>query len=132
VTFALGGCLWVAEIVAVMHGGALARGIVAVIFALLTFCLFWICRASFRRLLARPLPRRGPGRWLTTQPVSMMVLGYLAYVLALMLAVGVFYSITHMPAAPFFFGAGPICLLGALPQIAAWLELRRRQDTHPH
>jgi hypothetical protein len=33
VTLAPGSFLWVAEIVAVMHGGALARGIVAVIFA---------------------------------------------------------------------------------------------------
>jgi hypothetical protein len=132
VTTAIGCCFLVAESVAVTHGGTLARGIVGGIFALLSVALFWMCRVNFRKLLAKPLPRRGPRRWLTTQPVWMMVLGYLAYALALLVAIGVVLSIAHMPVAGFMLGAGLVCLLAALTQIAAWLELRRRQDAHSY
>lgn len=133
VTIAAGCCFLVAEGVVVTHGGTLARGIVAGIFALLAVALFWMCRVNFRKLLAKPLPRRGPRRWLTTQRVWVMVLGYLAYGIALPLATGVVVcSITHMPVAGFLLSVGLVCLFAALTQIAAWLELRRRQDAHSY
>jgi len=89
VTIAVGCCLLVPLFAAITHGSAHAREIVAVISALLAVGMFWICRFNFRKLLAKQLPRRGPAHWLTTQPISMMVLTYLAYVLAVVAIVAV-------------------------------------------
>jgi hypothetical protein len=132
VTIAVGCCLSVALFAAITHGSALAREIVAVVSALVAAGMFWICRFNFRKLLAKQLPRRGPAHWLTTQPIPMMVLAYLAYVLAVVAIGAAAWSIAHLPVAGFLVGASPVFALVATTQIAAWLELRRRQDSHSY
>jgi hypothetical protein len=129
VTVAVGCCLWVTVMAAVTHGGAAARGIVGVVSACIAAGLFLVCRVNFRKLLAKPLPRRGLMCWLTAQPVWLMVLAYLAFGFAAPLAVAaVVFSIAHLPVAGFLLGPAPVCVLAAWAQVAAWLELRRRQD----
>lgn len=127
VTVAIGCGLWVTLMAVVTHGSAVTRGIVGVVFVFIAAGLFWVFRVSFRRVLAKPLPRRGLTRWLTVQPVWLMVLACLGYGLALPLGVvAVVSSVESVPVAGFVLGAGPVCVLAGWAQAAGWLELQRQ------
>lgn len=125
-------CSWLTLIVVGVHGSAVVRGIFGVLFGFLAAGSFWVSRVTLRRALARPLPRRGPGRWLVSLPGWLMVLVYLAYWLVLLGLVAVVVPVLVVSArldGLFLLGMGPVVVIMAWAQAVAvgWLELRRRQ-----
>jgi hypothetical protein len=127
-------CSWVTLVVVALHGSAVVRGIFGVLFALLAAGSFWGSRVTFRRALARPLPRHAPGRWLVSLPGWLMVLVYLGYRLVVLGLIAVVLGVLFVRRPDgFLLGAGPVVVIAASAQAVAWLELRRRQDSlSPH
>jgi hypothetical protein len=123
-------CSWVTLFVVGTHGGAGAQGIFGVLSACLAAGTFWASRVSLRRALARPLPRRGPGRWLVSLPGWLMVLVYLAYWLVLLGLAAVVLPMLFATGSRegLLLGVGPLEMVMAWAQALGWLELRRRQD----
>jgi hypothetical protein len=123
-------CSWLTLIVVGVHGSAAVRGTFSALFAVLAAGSFWASRVAFRRALARPLPRRSPGRWLVSLPGWLMVLVYLACWLVLLGLVAVVLPMLFAPghSESFLLGVGPIVVISAWGQAVGWLELRRRQS----
>lgn len=121
-------CSLVILVVATMHGGATSRGTVGAILAVLAAGYFWGSRKTYRKTLARSLPRRVLGRWLVSLPGWLMIaatlgcwlipLGLAALVLLIRPALGNWHG--------FLVSVGPIVVIGAMGQAAGWLELRKR------
>jgi hypothetical protein len=120
-------CSWLTVIVVALNGSAVGRGIFSALFAIVVAGSFWASRVAFRRAIARPLPRRGLGRWLVSLPGWLMVLVYLAYWLVLLGLIAV-VSMLFGTGGPegFLIGAGPLVVITALGQGVGWLELRQR------
>jgi hypothetical protein len=112
------------------QGDAVSQVIITAYLSVLAVGYFWVSRKIFRQALAKPLPRRGVGRWLVSLPGWLMVLANLACWLiplglaALVLAVRPDLGNWH----GFLVSAGPIGAIGALGQAAGRLELRRMQS----
>lgn len=130
----LGVCLggYVIGGVAVTHGSAVVRVVYGTVVAVVAAGLSWACRRQFRTVLAKPLPRRGPGRWMVTLPTGLMVAAKLACALAVVALSAVLLSLARVPTGPYYVaGVAPCVMLPAWAQAAAWLELRRRPDASP-
>ena len=114
-------CSLVILVFTTAFGGVADREITAAVVAVFGAGYFFMPRRIFRQSLARPLPRRGLGRWLVSLPGRQMVLanvacwlvplGLLALVFAGHPALGNWHGV--------LIAAGPVSVIGPLGQAAA-------------
>lgn len=117
----LAGVIWANSVV--------ARAIWGAIFATFAVVMYWHFRRQFRKTLTSRLPLRGLKGWLLTLPSGLMILACLASALAALgLTAGVVAMLHDRPAALVLAGF-PVVTVAAWADAAAWLELRRWQDS---
>jgi uncharacterized membrane protein YedE/YeeE len=113
--------------IAAPHGGWLARCVFGYLGLLIATGLFFASRRALRQTLGRPLPRRGPGRWLHTLPIWMMlavqVLGALLVGLGMWLLYRLMFPALHSGIA-----VPVIQVVILLNAAAAWQVRRRRHE----